>query len=98
MPAGPAALELADWQGVEELVGDQEKRPLGQVGGMGVKGDVMAGKRLFLPRAQGRRDLHEVQARASWKPGTARVARSASAISVPRPGPSSASTKGAGRP
>ena len=35
---------------------------------------------------------------AAWKPGTPRVARSASAISVPRPGPSSTSRTGCGRP
>ena len=35
---------------------------------------------------------------ASRKPGTPRQARSASAISVPLPGPSSASVKGAGAP
>ena len=34
---------------------------------------------------------------AAWKPGTPRVARSASAISVPRPGPSSTSAHGGGR-
>ncbi len=35
---------------------------------------------------------------AAWKPGTPRVARKASAIKVPRPGPSSTSRTPGGRP
>ncbi len=97
-PAGAATHELADRQRVEELVGEQEQRP----GRQRVQRFVPFGPRepRLLHRAQARRGLDQMQpqrgaenAGAAWP-----IARSASAISVPRPGPASASSTGSGRP
>ena len=98
VPARLAALEGADGQRVEELVGHQKEWAGRQI-------DNLIDELWVMPASVFRwtaRRAGEVSTRQScrlaWNPGTARVARRMSAISVPRPGPSSASTAPAARP
>ena len=92
-------VELADRQRVEEFVGDQQQRP-----GRHVVEALVPGRRegrergaaerraaARWSRRDGGRARHGSPARRGWR-------ASASAISVPRPGPSSTSRTGAGRP
>ena len=95
--SGVGALELADGEGVEELVGDEEERAgrqvLEPVGPARPPGRAAA----CAARSAGLVSTSQSSA-ASRKPGWRPAARRASRISVPRPGPSSARMKGPGPP
>ena len=92
-------LELADRQGVEEFVGDQQHRAVGHVVEALVPGRREGGERALLCKARsGALISTRCRSSAAWKPGTPRVARRASAIRVPRPGPSSTRRTGAAGP
>ena len=101
VPAIRPALELADRQGVEEFVGDQEEGAVGQI----LHPFHPVGRRSADPRqglglhgAELGRGLDQHQTGGGVEPRHPRVARRRSAISVPRPGPSSARVKGSGAP
>ena len=100
-PDAVGAHELPDRQRVEELVGDEEKRPVRHV----VEARRARRFRRPLPpsvfclaRSQRRARLDQMRRRPrSRKSGALAATRRMSAISVPRPGPSSTSRTGVGR-
>ena len=87
-PAVAVALELADWQGVEEFVRDKVKRQIRQGVGTIVKGNVGAGNRLALDLAQGWRGLDQVKLCGVVKPrhGARRAQDIGHQGAAPRPG------------
>ena len=91
--------ELPDRQGVEELVGDDEDRVFADgVDLAGPVGRVGAEPLFLLATQQLCWSRRAARCSAFSKPSALLAARSASAISVPRPGPSSSSVKLLGSP
>jgi hypothetical protein len=91
-PGIAAADELADRQRVQELIGEQQQRPWRQAATWPGRAPAWASRRLGEASTRCTRAAAR-KAGAAWA-----TARSASAISVPRPGPTSARITSSGRP
>ena len=94
--------KLADRHGVEQLVGDDDQRLLGQLAMRLVPGDAAAAfaerRLLDVGQPRARLDHGESALPAQDAASSLPTVRSMSFISVPRPGPISASVTGSGRP
>ena len=92
--------ELPDRQGVEELVGDEKERAVGHVAERSMPVRRVAGPRRVAACFSRRTGLVSTRCTvsAAEKSGTRAATRRMSAISVPRPGPSSTRRTGEGAP